>query len=97
MKKTKSFLRFFSTVAINVSLLLSSKQRKRKLSCTILHEISMSYLMPLNHIQTFSLLQMEIEPMPIREHLAHDTKISLLQNQCSATAGFPGTKDNLPL
>lgn len=35
--------------------------------------------------------------MLTREHLAHGTEISLLQSQCSAAAGFPGTKDNLPL
>jgi len=40
---------------------------------------------------------MEIEPMPMREHLAHDTEISLLQSQSSAAAGFPGVMDNLPL
>lgn len=53
--------------------------------------------MSLNQLQTFSLLWMEIEPMPMREHLAHDTEISLLQSQRSAAAGFPGAKDNLPL
>lgn len=97
VKRPKYFLHFFSKVAINVSLLLSSKQRKRKHLCTILHEISVSHLMPLNQLQTFSLLQMEIEPMPMREYLAHNTKISFLQSQYSAAVGFPGTKDNLPL
>lgn len=53
--------------------------------------------MPLNQLQTFSLLQMEIEPMPMREYLAHNTKISFLQSQYSAAIGFLGTKDNLPL